>query len=108
MEGLPGAPPVNVAHYEGAQALASMANCDADAALRAMEALQAPGVRLAAISLATSDCGARVELELTRLEQLGEVLQQLNAGEPVARWQIEQVQAEPSGRPNLATLTAKW
>lgn len=107
-ETLSSTPPADMAHHEDAQALAEMANCDADAALRAVEALQTSGVRLTSINLTSSDCSSRAEFELTRLEQLADVLQQLNAGEPLARWQIAQIRAGSSGMPNLATLTAKW
>jgi hypothetical protein len=96
------------AYQRDAEAIVRMAAFDSAGALRAIEAVQIPGVRVTALELAAAEGTVRVELELTDPDVLLRYVAQLNAGEPTPRWSIVRSQGAGPGGPASASVIGNF
>lgn len=96
-------------YEEDARALAAASAFPLDRVLKALERTQVIGVRVVAIETDAFDAEARVTVEFSDFATLLGFVAQLNEGEPVARWLLQQAQASAGGAgANVALVTSRW
>lgn len=94
-------PPIDL---DDARVVAAMAAFDVAGALKALESLREPGLRVASAVIDARERRIRVDIEVSDVAQVGAALSALNAGEPAPAWRLVQAQAAATGQPARATL----
>ena len=92
------------AYLEDARAVAALAAFDVATALKAVESLREPGLRVAAALIDARERRVRVDIEVSDTAQIAKALSTLNAGEPSSPWRLVQAQTGGAGQPMRATL----
>ena len=100
-------PPAPLRAYD-ASARVAMAQARAEWAplLTALESMEVPGVTPIAIDVSAVERQVRVELEFADFAAVLRFIDELNAGEVTARWQL--IQAQGTGASPTATIRASW
>lgn len=97
-EPVPAVAPLRPAYEESARRMLTERQAAWPAALKALEQVQVPGVQIVGFDITAAEQRVRVELRFSDLKQLLVYVRELNAGEPVPRWAIEQTgQPDASG-----------
>lgn len=102
----PGSVPTAAAppYLDDARAIAALAAFDVAGALKALESLREPGLRVASAVIDAKERRARIDIEVSDLAQIARALETLNQGEPQPLWRLLQAQAGAAGQPARATL----
>ena len=101
LSGSHAAPP---AYLDDARAVAALAAFDLEAALKAVESLREPGLRVAAAVIDARERRVRLDIEVSDTAQIAVALATLNAGAPTPPWRLVQAQAGGTGQAVRVTL----
>ncbi len=94
-------------YLDDAKAIAALAAFDVAGALKAMESLREPGLRVVSAVIDAKERRARIDIEVSDLAQIARALDTLNAGEPTPLWRLMQAQAGAGGQSARATLETR-
>lgn len=113
---VPPTAPIPIARYDASARVAfDQARAEWPALLTALESISIPGVTPVGIDVSAADRQMRVEVEFVDFASLLRLIDELNAGEPVRRWQL--LQAQGAGKPQggvsatgaaMATIRGAW
>jgi hypothetical protein len=84
-----------------------MAKIDAAALLRVIESVQLPGVRVNSLLIETDEGLARLEIEVSNLDQLARSIAVLNSASTTFVWRITTVQSAVGGQPSSLAIEVR-